>query len=597
MGRIPEYQRQQASLANPSNVDRADDIGNIIASGADAAQDFFQRQRQAQEANFLSSRAIDLETRASQRMIDWQKNNASNPLGQEKSLQEAIQKDIEEIGGAAPSDQARSSLQRMGDDLKRRLSVQGNQWANQQLVKNIGDDIDRSSQTLQLEAFRTADPNKLEDIFKQHDMLLVSASTAMSKEAVDSINQVGKREITANLVQGMIEKDRLGDAQRLLDSKKYDEVLGADNTRRAYEMIDRKREMFQNRQEKLLSLKGKQPWKYLTEIGETKGLPPVQLEGDPKSIINSFTKRESFIAEKSKKHAMEIPFLSDGEVDYLADSFMARSPTDAAALMNNLDDKISPQQKALIGRQLFAKEPGLSAAMMIAGDDKNSAAGIVKGMTLLRRGPEGTGKPVDAPADSAVEEAFEAYVGTAIEDPGARLAIKQAATALMTNNVFSRGKSPKDFVDNDLKEALKSVMGPVADINGVKTASFRGKQGQFLNEDQFEDLVDELRDNQVEKILGDVPRTASGDPINLKKANGRIKLKAVGEGQYWIFTEEGLALDKNKRPFNLDLKAIEAGKPPGKTWRDYANAARSPKINPDPKAVVVSDELVAGGKK
>lgn len=595
MGRIPEYKSQGGgSTVQLSKIDQASDAANSFSRAAGQVGDLIQRQQDAQDATYLSARAIDLETRANQKMLDWQKENASSPLGKEEALQQLIQADIDELGQNAPSDRSRASLQRMGDDLKRRLSVQGNDWANKQLVKNIGDEIDRSSQTLQIEAFRSADPNRLEDLYKQHDTLLVAARTSMSAESVKNIETVGRREITANLVQGMIERDRLGDAERLLNSRKYDEILGADNTRRAYEMISRKREMFANRQEKLLALKDKEPWKYLTEIGETKGLPPVQLEGDPNAIINSFAKREQFIAEKSKKHQIQIPFLADREVDILADSVLAKPPTEAAAMMNALDASVPDDRlKAKVGMQLFRKEPGLSAAFMIAGDDKNAAAGIVKGMGLLRSGPSGTGKPVDAPPDNMVEEAFESYVGAAIEDPGARLAMKQAATALMTSNVFARGKSPKDFADADLKEALSSIMGPVAEINGRKTATFRGRDGKFLDEDRFEDLVDGLRDSQVESILGDVPRTAGGEPINLKKSSGRITLKAVGDGQYWLYTDEGIALDKNRRPFNLNLKKIEGAK--RTAWHDSLDKYRSPKVAADPKPV--RGDFVAGGKK
>jgi hypothetical protein len=564
MGKISTY--QQAPMRSEVQLERIDQAGylaNRFSQTANAGADLAFRQKEAQDTAYVSARAIDLETRANQRMQEWQKQNEMNPLQKEEALQQMIQTDIEELSKESPSDDARASLQRMGDDVKRRMSSAGNRWASEQLVKNIGNEIDRSSQTLQLEAFRSSDPNKLQDLFKQHDTLLVAASQSLHPSAVRQINEVGKREIVSNLVQGMIDKDRLNDAKRLLDSKEYDEVLGADTATRAYQMIERKREQLQNRQQNLLALKDKDAWKFLNELGETKDLPTLNFAGDAKSIADSFTRREDFIRDKGKKHQMEIPFMSPGEVDDFTDGFLRMTPTDAARLMNNLQDKTSPRQRAQVGAQVFSKEPGLSAAFMIAGDDKNAAAGIVTGMSLLRKGPDGTGKPVNPPPVNDVETAFDEYVGPAIDHPGARLSARQAATALMVSNLFREGKSADTFSKDDFNTALRSVIGPVVEINGQKTASFRGAKGKWMEEDDLEDLVGSLKESDIERIQGDVPRTVSGESINWKNSRDRVKLKAVADGSYYVFTEQGITFDKDRKPFKLNLKAIAQGKAGG----------------------------------
>lgn len=563
MGKIPEFTRS----APPSSV-QADNGGEYIGQGIQKLgrdlMEIGERQRRAQELSYLSSQSIELETRATQKFFDWQKEHSSDPLQKERFLQEAIQQDVDELGQKAPSDDARASFQRMGDDIKRRMSVNGTQWANQQLVKNIGDDIDRSSQTLQLESYRAADPNRIEDIFKQHDTLLVAASSALSSEAVDNIRNVGRREIVSSALEGMIERERLGPAKRLLDSKKYDEVLGAERSQRAYEMINRKAEAIRDRRDKILALRFKDPWKFLGAMGETRNLSQLALTGEnPEAVTNSFHQREVFVNDMAKKYGINLPFVSPMEVDAFTNLFTNTGPREAAMIMNNLDDKTTDKQRVLFGRQVFEKEPSLGVALMVSGDAPADAAKVVSGMSLLRRGE--AGKAINAPSEDQIGSEFDAQVGEAIEDASLRQALKQAATAHMVKSKFDRGENDMKVISSrDFKESLTALIGPVAHVNGRKTLSFRGSNGSFLDEDDLGDLVDSVTDSEVEKVQGDVPRTMSGEPLNLSRSRGRLTYKVVGDGTYWLFTDQGVAVDKFGQPFQLNLKAIEklrSGKP------------------------------------
>lgn len=559
MGKIPEY--QQASFRSSvqlSNIGDAATLGNAISRTAGLVQDYAAQQRQARDLAYVSSRSVDLETRATQRFQQWQNDHASDPLGKEDALQNSIQEDIEDLAKDAPTEDARASLQRMGDDVKRRMSVNGSQWANQQLVKNIGDELDRSSQTLQTAAFRSADPNQLDDLFKQHDTLLFAAKASLSPEAVKKMNEVGKREIVANTLEGMIDKDRLHQAKAMLDSQQYDQILGADNVRKGYELISRKMEQQRSLNDNLLALKDKHPWQYLAKVGETKAVQPLSFIGD--DVQKTFAARERFTEDMGIKHAMQVPFVSPQEVDHLADQLLSVSSKDASLLLSNLAVNTTDKQKRLFGAQVFEKEPSIAAALMIAGDAPEDARKIVGGMSLMRnrRG----GKPINPPKQSQIDQDFDSYLGNAVEDPAVRTAVKQAATAHMVQSMFETGSHDFEaYRSGDFQKSIEAVVGPVAEINGAKTVSFRKAKGGFYDADDLEDLVDGLNDQKVEQAQGDVPRTLNGQPINLKKARSSMTLKAVGDGAYWIYTPEGIALDKNQQPFVLNLKKIAAAEP------------------------------------
>lgn len=559
MGAIARYKgADPLATFDPDKVDQADDVANMASQTAFGVAGFMNKQQAARDAAFVSSRAIDLETKAANRMNEWQKKHELNPLGQEKDLQDMIQKDFEELGKDAPSGAARESLTRMTNGIKTRYSVNGANWANEQVVKNAGHDIDRSSQTLQMNAFRSGNEAALEDIFKQHDTLVVTAQQALGPENARKVHEIGRRNIVAKTVEGMIDKNDLRGARRLLDSKKYDETLGAEATANAYELLHRKQESNNDRTAKLHELMDRDPWKFLGEVGDNKGAAPLDLTKDP---AKSFENRFNFVAGMQKKYpGIQLPVISPDESRHISDSLLSMSPKDAAGTLNNLAIKV-PNKKQLggFGKELFKEEPGLGAAMMIAGDAPGDARRVVHGTSLLRKG--NGGKPIQPPGERLNQE-FDSILGNAIEDPNMRMATRQAAEAHMVSSMFDKGAMEfKDFDSDDLKKSVQSIVGPVAEINGRKTLSFRGKSGQFLDEDALDDLIDDLTDKNVEKSLGDVPRTMSGEPINLAKSNGRLEFKAVADGVYWVFRDGQPALDKNKQPFRMDLKKIESTMP------------------------------------
>jgi hypothetical protein len=114
-------------------------------------------------------------------------------------------------------------------------------------------------------------------------------------------------------------------------------------------------------------------------------------------------------------------------------------------------------------------------------------------------------------------------------------------------------------------------MGPVIEIGGQNALSFRGKSGKFLDEDDVDDLMSELTDDKVMRIQGDVPRTLTGEPMNLKKSKGRLSLKSVGDGAYFLYRDGEPTFDSKRRPFVLDLKGFEKGQPKKKSWFSWGD--------------------------
>ncbi len=371
-------------------------------------------------------------------------------------------------------------------------------------------------------------------------------------------------ELAKGVILGTIDRNPFA-AQKMLASGQYDKYLDAETQATLKNRADVEIRSQRDQADKILALKDKNPWQFLQKTGEASSVRPLSLDD---TAAKSFQDRALYIDSMNKKHGLNLPFMSDQEADHLTKQFLSAQPDQATAVFNNIDNSVQDKYKSEFALQIFKKEPGLAAALMISGDAPDDSRKIIAGMNLIKSGGEGAGKAIRPPKESEVEKQFDKYIGSAVEDPATRQAARQAINAHMTKSLFDKGATDfENFSDSDFKKSAEAVLGPVVNINGNKAMSFRDKKGVFLDQDRLSDQVDSLTDKKVESIQGDVPRTMAGEPINLQKSRGRITLKSVGDGLYYVYRDSKPAWDKNKRPFVLNLKAMASA--PEDTSKNY----------------------------
>lgn len=447
---------------------------------------------------------------------------------------------------------------RIGGQVLRTAGRAQIELAGKRAEENWKSALDRSSNSLQ------KDPTQFDDIYGSA-IEAIDAQVevgAIPAGLADRFKRETGKELAKNTVRGLINKNPSA-AKKALDKGVYDSYLDPDAKQQMYNSaeseIKSRKDMFQ----KVLELKNKDPWAFLGKTGEAAGAKPLSFGAD---ASRSFKERSEFVSDMSRKHGIRVPFLSDNEADALVTQFSQKQPKEAVALFQNLDTQVSEQNKYAFASAIYKKDPTLAGALMISGDAPDDARKIVAGRALLTSGGEGVGKAIKAPTDAKVAAAFDAYVGSSVEDPTARIAARQAIAAHMVKSMFDKGDSDFDeFTLDSFEASAAAVIGPKIKLRDQGTLSFRGKNGQFLEENDFLDLVYGLNDKQIESIQGDVPRTMNGEPINMAKSRGRISLKPVGDGLYFVLRDEVPAWNRNKLPFVLDLKSIEKAKPENKT--------------------------------
>lgn len=561
MPKMKGYERQVG--ASGQGLSSGQDLGfiqrearatqELIGTVVDGAGAIYKREAQIE----LS----DLNARFSDARAEWQTRideDVRNGSVDSEKIKSDYQAYVNKINEGINTAEGRSYFDRQAARLN--VFVMKNATRGQALVAGARAEQDwrtslnKSSNVLQNDpsAFRDVYDSTLESIEAQ-----VAAGAIPASIAEKFKTQTGT-ELAKNAVRGMILKDPAL-AKTALDKGSYDNYLDPDTKAQLRNSANSEILSRQAQFQKTLLLKYKDPWSYVSKVGDSAAVKPIDLG---QNAAQSFKDRMEAITDLNQKHGINLPFVSDREAQAISEKIMSMPPAQAVEQMSNLDSSVSDDLfKAKFGQAVFKQEPAMASAMMMAADAPMDARKIMGGLNKLR---EVDGKAAIRPPSTAdTERAFDAYLGNAIEDPAARRGMRQAVVAHMVQSMFENNRADFDQLDESaFRSSAHAVLGPQIRLNGRSSLSFRGKDGAFVEEDEFMDLIGAMTDSDIEAIQKDVPRTMGGEPINFKKSRDRINLVPSGDGLYLIKMDGGWAWDRNKNPFELNLKGIHRDRNP-----------------------------------
>lgn len=558
MPKINEYQSQVASPAFTVNVNT-----NLAQPGlaAKAAADFGETvgrvtdrlyQRQAQ------SEVSDLNAKFAEARAEWatriDDDAATGNISTQK-IQEDFQDYSNKMNEGISTREGREFFERQnaqlgGYVLKNSARAEA-QVAGAKAVNNYLTALNVDSNLLQKR------PGDFDETLKS-SMAFIDAQQAdgtLDYGNADKLRKATGLELSKNAMRGYIRQSPY-EAQKLLDKGGFDKYLDPDAKNQLNNQIKAEIESRQVQYLKTLALKEKDPWQFVAKTGKMEGFKPLDLENNP---ADSFNQRALFIKDQNEKNGIDLPFVSPREAEHYSKALMQMPTDQAVTVLKNLDTNVADEYKAKFAMQIFKDEPSLAAAVMVAGDSPMVAQKILNGMTLLRKGDGG--KAIQPPSEDAIQTSFDAYAGSAIVDPGARKAAREAINAHMVQSMVEKGQSDfKGFTEQDFMASAEAVMGPTVQMGKMESVSFRGKTGEFLDRNEFLDLFYGLNDKKIEAVQGDVPRTMGGEPLNMDKAKRRMTLQSAGDGLYYMFMDGDRtkpAWGKDKKPFILNLRLIE----------------------------------------
>jgi len=564
MGKISTFARGQApSTVQPSNIAAAGGfaagLAGLSGKAAQATFEIAQRQKQTEDRTFVATQSIELSTRTQSRFTDWQRKNESDPRNKTFELKEGMQKDLDDLIADSPSLAASEALRLDSIRLGGRVEQQGISWANEQFVVNTGAQIKDGTDNLRTQAFNAADPTNLDELFSQHDGLLVAGQDAFGPESLAEFKEEDRRSITSNAFQGMIMQKRVNEARRLLQTNEFDEVLGVDEKKRLLSIAARKEKKEKQVTDNILAKRLSKPWEFLRNMNNTArvdqigGFTPIEFTNE------GFEQRQQFINANNAKFGTDLPILTPLEEADFMNKLETSPAANVAVQLSGINTNLMPDQVAQLGQQISAKEPALGAAFGISQDNPRAAETIIKGHRLLKS------KGVKAPSIGEVTGSFDEYVQDAFPSEKIRPQLLAAGRAALTQQMTAQGKSPKDFTQEDFDAAMNVVIGPKIDLNDQRVFSFRDDRGQWIDEDAFEDGFNAITQDEMIATGPGLPRTASGLMSLEEVKNSRIIM--AGDGKYFIQNaNKQFAVNARGLPYQLNMKEILKIQPERKSF-------------------------------
>ena len=135
--------------------------------------------------------------------------------------------------------------------------------------------------------------------------------------------------------------------------------------------------------------------------------------------------------------------------------------------------------------------------MSVADSDPASltiARDIIQGNKLIKE------KAVKSISQSEVKLEFQNYVGNAIDDAEFSRSVQQAILADYTARKHNANEDTSILDSGDFQESVERVLGKAFEFNDRKVIGFKNAQGEQIDDDDFEDVVDSL---SVESISAD----------------------------------------------------------------------------------------------
>jgi hypothetical protein len=237
MAQIPQYtrglikQREVAQVYNPQAISNAGlNYGQAFAQAADWADKYaVAEETTAVNEAVIRKQKEDIDF-IQTKQTEWQ----NNPTGYAKAIDAEMKKRNEQYMTTLPSSRAKEAFKQTAARIDLGTYEQAAKWEKTRGVEIIAGRLDNSLNNLGVVSYRAGkEGGSFDDVKRNLEATLVAASTVVAPEKLDELRRTNEKKLTLDYLTGKIDSDPNG-VLRDLDSKKYDEMLGADGLEKAY---------------------------------------------------------------------------------------------------------------------------------------------------------------------------------------------------------------------------------------------------------------------------------------------------------------------------------------------------------------------------
>ena len=273
---------------------------------------------------------------------------------------------------------------------------------------------------------------------------------------------------------------------------------------------------------------------------------------NPETVKYELQNRMVSKAQISEKEGVKVPLLTKTEADRLSQVYQGGSIGDRSSLIQTLTMTLPEEEKSSIGAIISKGSPSMAVGLMVSKFDPNTTEKIISG-----------GLQEKFVAKKTFEASLQEELEGAIPDPAALDSVTDSIYDLYAQLSFEENDSSNILDTGRMNKAIKKIIGEPIEVNngffGKKstTIPFRLDNGQFITEDQFEAIIEDLNLEKVLETHGDTFKTPEGTNLDVQDTLSRSRFVAAGGGGYELHTSSGAqAMDSSGAPFLLNMKKI-----------------------------------------
>lgn len=469
-----------------------------------------------------------------------------------KAGQDAFNNSLDSLSqstrGSLTSDRAKTMFDTTSLKIQEQYKAKRIDWEDKRITANVFKNIEQTLESGVSQAYQAGKDGDFDAFITNLGIsqdVIVAASGTVSPDKIEELSQKNTSGQVKALMDGLI-RDNVEQAIPLIESGRLDEFT---TQQERDKFTDKAVKKVKNIAASLEKMRLNQPFAWLQETtGAT--APEIRLN-DP----NTLEDRSEFVATQRELHPdTDIPLLSENEVKDITRAIDNASPDEITGILDVLNTAAPIGFADDMAEQLFADKPSYGIAMSMVGQDAIASRDIIRGQQII------DAKSIPLPTDGAIVAAINEQLRNAIGDPNMVKQIAQATKALYAAKVFDDGSDDPSRIDDNssiFEEALKSVIGDVAEINDNKTVTFRDSQNRTVEADDFEDAFDDMTDSDFGRTRQILP-LVGGKLADAEFIKRWGKLVAIGDGSYRIHlrTNNTYMTDRQGNPYVFDFKAI-----------------------------------------
>lgn len=375
-----------------------------------------------------------------------------------------------------------------------------------------------------------------------------------TKRVRDQASSLGMKKVVKDLDLKLSVQDSLQD---FLAAPLSEQVGMLDTSRKGAKAFDEKgleevRQFRSALQAKKKAIDNDKALEYYAQIGVIR---PVQgiTPDNPASISEALHSRASAQEEIFAHDGVQVPIISRDEARSMTDFYRQLPVADKAQYIMQLS-AVDEEYLPMMG-QVFSKATG----------NKSKHASVGALVSIAQDAPSLVEEAI-AGADTErffSEKDLRSFVrdnlSGAVLDEAALQEMASFVGDVYSNRARSLGRSEQSVIDEDvLEEIQKEAFGEVMEIGSSMVLPFRQQGGDFIDEDDFQDLLEGI---DVEEL----PKTPyiNGRPVTNDEFQDMLddySLVTVGDGLYQIrnpYNELLVLSDQDGKVIELDLKAAD----------------------------------------